>query len=188
MARSIKLLTDEDALHWPRLCARCGATQSLRSIEALVTAARPPHAELSRPLPLGGDVLSLDYPVCRRHARFLSVAQWLTRNALAPRLLRVLSYVLGGMGLLALGLEFVVLPLAGHLVSAGPWTTPPARALEVGAALMLLLPLWAYRVTPVRLTRLENDAVTIRFGSEPYAQAFAQANSKIAVKRSQPTH
>ncbi len=188
MARSIKLLTDEDALHWPRLCARCGAAESLRSIEALVTATKPPHSALSRPSPLGSAALSLDYPVCRRHARFLSLAQWLTRNTPGPRLLRRLCYVLGGLSLLALGMELVVLPLAGYVVSPQLQTTAALRALEIAFALTPLPVVWAYRVTPVRLIRLESDAVTIRFGFDPYAQAFAQANTKIAVKRSQPTH
>ena len=78
MSQSIKLLTDEDALHWPKLCARCGAAEPLRSGEALIAATRSARQNPGGGISMGSDVLSVDYPVCDRHAKFLSLAQWLT--------------------------------------------------------------------------------------------------------------
>ena len=183
MSQSIKLLTDEDALHWPKLCARCGAAEPLRSGEALIAATRSARQNPGGGISMGSDVLSVDYPVCDRHAKFLSLAQWLTRDTLAPRVVRGFCYAIGSASLLALGIKLLALLLAAFGILRGIETSAPRLAIELVFALLLVLVVWAYRVTPVRLTRLESDAVTIRFRFNPYAQAFAQANTKIVVKR-----
>ena len=183
MSRTLKLLTDEDAMHWPRLCARCGAAEPLRSVEALIAARKVKRHGQSEGIPIGSDVLSVDYPVCERHARFLPAAQWLTRNTPAPRVVRALCYAIGSASLLALALKLCALTLAAFGVLHGIEASLPLLTAEFVLALLLVLVVWAYRVTPVRLTRLENGRVTIRFGSDPYAQAFAQANPGIVARR-----
>lgn len=183
MSQSIKLLTDEDALHWPRRCARCGAGEPLRSVEALIAAKKSKRHGQSEGIPLGSDVLSVDYPVCDRHARFLPLAQWLTRNTLASRAVRAFCLAIGSGSLLALCIKLVALLLAAFGVLRGIEASAPVLTIELVLALLLLVVAWAYRVTPVRLTRLENGSVTIRFGFDPYAQAFVQANPGIVARR-----
>ena len=109
MSQSIKLLTDEDALHWPKLCARCGAAEPLRSGEALIAATRSARQNPGGGISMGSDVLSVDYPVCDRHAKFLSLAQWLTRDTLAPLVVRGFCYAIGSASLLALGIKLLAL-------------------------------------------------------------------------------
>jgi hypothetical protein len=186
VAQSIKLLTDEDPVRWPRLCARCGAGEPLRSVEALIAAPKSARPKPDGPVPTGNDLLSIDYPVCRRHARYLALAQWLTRSTLVPRIVRGLMCTLGGTSVLALALNLVLLVLAAFGAVRGSETSAPLLAIEIAFVLPLALLIWAYRATPVRLTGMEIGAVTIRFGFDPYAQAFAQANTKILVRKRRP--
>ena len=182
MSQSIKLLTDEAAVHWPQLCARCGATGRLRSAETLVAATRSTRPDMRVKVPAGSDTLAVAYPVCKRHARFLTLAHWLTRNTKGSRLLRGAIYALAGASLLALS---VLALRAMGSESPGLWesTTAPLLSVELVLLLLPMLVVWAYRATPVRLSRLENDAVTVSFGFAPYFEAFVEANSKIVVRR-----
>ena len=137
--------------------------------------------------------LKLGYPVCPKHAPGLSLAHWITRNGGLPRFLRWMVYFVVGSLVLGLGIAlFAMLTKAG--VNVTPAAAKAARAgpTDWGSALSglstLLVPLAAagfivrsFKKIPLRLTRLEDDAVTIRFKVDRYARAFERSNSDIVV-------
>lgn len=178
----IKILTGEHAIRWPKECAHCCASgQPLQPVQAGIARAGMGAADALR-----GQVrfstLALQYPVCQAHAGSAALASWLMRKSPLPTLLRAWCWFVGPQVLLLalLGLVGALLVLfkgsAGGSGGSGlslPW---PLLLLGAASALGWLAVLWARKRVPVRLVRLEDDAVTLDLANARFARHFVRAN------------
>jgi hypothetical protein len=130
--------------------------------------------------------LGLHYPVCNTHAGWAAFASWLTRKSPLPNLLRWAGYLVGTPALVLFAIKGLVAVMVLWSWYAGrsrqdPWgqLTPEDWffPLLFGAcAVLLVLVLAAFRRVPVRLLKLESDALVIRFSNERFARHFVRAN------------
>lgn len=197
MPKTVKVVTtDPDhPVRWPNYCTECGAKDGLVSVTAQVEDVKTvkPWMLLLGQHHTEHHTLKMGYPVCQKHAPGLPLAHWITRNGGLPRFLRwmvylvVISLVLGVGGAL-----FSILTKAGVSVSPGAAKAVRAGPTDWGSVFsglsMVLIPFAAvgfilrcFKKIPLRLTRLEDDAVTIRFKVDRYARAFERSNSDIVV-------
>ena len=184
----IKLLTTEQPIHWPKECAHCCSDKALRPVQAGIARGQMGVGDALR-----GRVrfspLALHYPVCDAHASQAALASWLMRKSPLPTLLRAWCWLMGPQVLL-----WAVLMLVGSgaaLLKGGtraatqtsgagglPWVLV---ALLAASALGWLLVLWARQRVPVRLVKLEDDAVTLDLSNARFARHFSRANEALIV-------
>lgn len=198
MVQTVKVVTTdpEHPVRWPKHCAECGTKEGLVSVSASVVDVKTvkPWMLLLGQHHSEHHTLTLGYPVCPTHARGLPLAHWLTQNGGVPRIVRGVVYFFILMMVLA-----VVMTTVSVLNKSGVSATPAAakaaqvaRPREWGSMLFsiatMLLPfaglafiVRCYQKVPLRLTRLEDDAVTIRFRVNRFARAFERSNSDIVV-------
>lgn len=187
----IKLLTQDGPIRWPNECAHCGdKPPGLRPVHVGIARGRVGVADALR-----GQVrfstLALHYPVCRAHAGQAALASWLMRKSPLPTLLRAWCWFIGPqmllMGvLLLLGGAGALLKGGAHAAShasatagAGlPWAL---LALMLASTLGWFLVLWARQRAPVRLHKLEDDAVTLTLANARFARHFSRANEALIV-------
>lgn len=188
--RKLTVLTGTGEIQWPRECARCCGTDQLR----------PVHVGIAKEVTGLGDVvrgrrryqtLGLHYLACVQHAGWAAFASWLTRKSPLPNLLRWSAYLFGIPALLIAVLKLLVwLALVGAWFTGGakrnPWQVAAPDdwffPLLFGAcAVLLVLVVMAFRRVPVRLLKLEEDAMVIRFASARYARHFARVNPELVV-------
>ncbi len=182
----IKVLTTDQALRWPKECAHCCASgTALHPVQAGIARGHMGALDAVR-----GQVrfstLALHYPVCQDHAQQATLASWLMRKSPLPTLLRAWFWFTGPQVLLFVLLALVGLGAAlfkGSASSHGssthlPW---PLLALCLTSALGWLAVLWARVRVPVRLVRLEDDAVTLDLTNPRFARHFVRANEELIV-------
>ena len=190
MKTKVKVLTVEGPIHWPSECARCCALGELQTVHMGI--ARDVSSLVDR---VQGttryQTMGLHYPACNDHAAWAAFASWLTRKSPLPNLLRAAAYLIGPLALLAITLHSLVWLLQVGLWFAGntrnnPWMVKVPDNLFLPlflgtCAALLVLVVWAFRSVPVRLLKLEDDAVLIRFTNERFARHFLRANAAIVV-------
>jgi hypothetical protein len=179
MNARVKILTGEGPVHWPGECARCCGTGKLQAV----------HVGIARDVTSLVDgvqgkaryqTMGMHYPVCNAHAGWAAFASWLTRKSPLPRLLRWAGYLFGVPSLLLLPLKLPsLLSGTGSGMQADPGLFFPL--FMVASACLLVLTLLAYRRVPVRLLKLESDALLIRFANERFARHFARANPALVL-------
>jgi hypothetical protein len=183
----IKVLTTDQALRWPKECAHCCASgTALRPVQAGIARGRMDALDAVRGR-VRFSTLALHYPVCQAHAQQATLASWLMRKSPLPTLLRAWFWFTGPQVLLFVLLALAGLGLAlikgstsnGHGSSSNlPW---PLLALCLVSALGWLAVLWARVRVPVRLVRLEDDAVTLDLSNPRFARHFVRANEDLIV-------
>ncbi len=197
MVKAVKVVaTDPDhPVRWPHYCTECGAKENLVSAQARVETTRTvKHWTL-----LFGQhntertTLKMGYPVCPTHAAGLPLAHWITHNGGIPQLLRWVVYFFVATTVVGLGLGLFAL-LASIGAHAAPAAAKAARGLPTDWGMVFfrlaffLTPIAAmafivrsYKKLPLRLTKLEDDAVTIRFKVDRYARAFERTNTDVVI-------
>lgn len=199
MAQTVKVVTtDPDhPVRWPKYCAECGAKDGLVSVSTQVVDVKTvkPWMLLLGEHHTEHHTLKMGYPVCPTHARGLPLAHWITQNGGVPRIVRGVVYFFIVTMVLAVGVAIMSsLNKAGVNATAGAAkvATRAREPIQWGSMVFtlatMLLPfaalafvLHAYKKVPLRLTRLEDDAVTIRFKVNRFARAFERSNSDIVV-------
>ena len=193
MAKTVKVVTTdaEHPVRWPNYCVQCGAKPDLTLVSTKVTDVKTvkPWMLLLGRIHTETHTLEMAYPVCQAHASGMSSLQrWITQNGGVPRLLRWVAYFFASTTLIAVALVIQAM-LHKTGVKANPSASQPTNwgAMLNGITMMLLpivavvLVVLAYRKVPLRLTRLEDDAVTIKFRVDRYARAFERANADTIV-------
>jgi hypothetical protein len=190
MNAKVKILTGEGPIHWPGECARCCATGRLQAV----------HVGIARNVTSLVDgvqgksryqTLGMHYPVCNAHAAWAAFASWLTRKSPLPNLLRGAAYLVGTPAVVLFAMKGLVAVLVlwswygGHSrqnpwpqLTPDDWFFPLVFAC---CAVLLVLVLMAFRRVPVRLLKLESDALVIRFANERFARHFARANAQTVL-------
>lgn len=197
MPKTVKVVTtDPDhPVRWPKYCTQCGAKDGLVSVSTQVEDVKTvkPWMLLLGQHHFEHHTLKMAYPVCLQHAPGLPLAHWITRNGGLPRFLRGMVYLVVISFVVGVGIAlYSMLTKAGLSVSPGAAKAVRAGPTNWGSVLsgpgMVLIPFAAagfilrcYQKIPLRLTRLEDDAVTIRFKVDRYARAFERSNSDIVV-------
>lgn len=174
MSRKLTVLRTEE-VQWPNRCAACGAKEGLVAAGASIGRVASVRPTLSGDLAIRGELLSLDYPVCKAHSHGLVFANLLTRKTLGLSFLRGMIWLLGPLSVLTLATAlFRLLAEPG----GGPGASLPAElmALFVLFAAAFVLLVRAYRKLPLRLVKQTGDGVTIRFRNEGYAVEFGRLN------------
>jgi hypothetical protein len=120
-----------------------------------------------------GELLSMDYPVCREHASGLAFANLLTRKTLGLSLLRLMIWICGPMAVLGLALAGFRLVLGVQTRNSLPGEM---IALTIVFAVAFVLLIRAYRRLPLRLVKRTEDSVTIQFKNDGYGVEFARLN------------
>lgn len=194
MATTIKVVTtDTDhPIRWPSYCTQCGAKEGLVQVYTQATDVKTvkPWTLLFGVSHTEHYTLKLGFPVCKAHTAGLAPAQWITQNGGIPRIVRwaVYFFFIATLAGISIGL-YSILFKAGVNPSSGAKAArlgPTNWGAVLSGLSTFLLPfaaagyvLHAFRKVPLRLTRLEDDAVTIRFKVDRYARAFARSNQDI---------
>jgi hypothetical protein len=85
MSQKVTLMTDGEVT-WPNRCARCGAKGRLVSARATIGRGTSPRPTLAGEIKWTSEIVRLDYPVCGAHARWLGIANFVTRKTAGDRL------------------------------------------------------------------------------------------------------
>ena len=176
MSKKVTLLTGEEVL-WPNRCARCGAKSGLVTAGASIGRVTSVRPTLSGDLAVKGELLSLHYPVCQAHAKWLGLANLVTRKTVGFAALRVMVFFIG-----TLGLMFIPTALFRLFVPSRTGAGMPAEmaAIYVVAVLAMIGLIGAYMKLPLRLVKQTDDEVTIKFKNDAYAVEFARLNKDSA--------
>ena len=185
--KDISVLTVEEPIHWPHECASCCGTDNLQVVQVGIARNVSNLIDVA----VGQQkyqTASLHYPVCAKHARWAAFASWLTRKSPLPTLLRGYGYVLGVPSLALLVLRIAVFVSSIFSRSRGAAMPAPRDAppfvfdlMFYAAACLLVLTILAYRRVPIRLIKLEPDAIQLRFSNSRFARHFARRNANIIV-------
>ena len=172
MSKKVTLFTDGEVV-WPNRCARCGTKSGLESAGASIGRVTSVRPTLSGELAVKGELLSLNYPVCHAHARWLGLANLVTRKTAGLAALRVMVLFIG-----TLGLMLIPTALTRLFVPSRTGVDMPAEmaAIYVVAALAMIGLIAAYRKLPLRLVKKTDDEVTIKFKNDAYAVEFTRLN------------
>ena len=108
MSKKVTLFTGGEVL-WPNRCARCGVTSGLVSAGSSIGRVASVRPTLSGGLAVKGELFSLNYPVCGAHAKWLGLANLVTRKSVGFAALRVMIFFAG-----TLGLVFIPIALYRH--------------------------------------------------------------------------
>jgi hypothetical protein len=171
MSKKVFLATDGEVF-WPNRCARCGTKSGLTSAGASigrVLSVRPIVAGLA----VKGEILNLDYPVCEAHAKWLGLANLVTRKTTGFAILRVMIFFVGTLGVLLIPTALTRLFVPSRTGASMP--VEMAAIYIVGALAMIGL-IGAYMKLPLRLVKRSDDEVTIKFKNDAYAVEFARLN------------
>lgn len=193
MAKTVKVVTTdaEHPVRWPNYCAQCGAKVDLTLVSTKVTDVKTvkPWMLLLGRIHTETHTLEMAYPVCQAHASGMSsFERWITQNGGLSRLLRWVAYFFAGTTLIAVALVIQAMLHKTGVKATSNVTQPTNWASMLNGITMMLLPnvavvlvILAYRNVPLRLMRLEDDAVTIKFRVDRYARAFERSNADSIV-------
>ena len=176
MSKKVTLLTDGEVL-WPNRCARCGAKSGLVSAGASIGRVTSVRPTLSGEIAVKGELLSLNYPVCQKHASWLGLANLVTRKTAGFAALRFMVFFFG-----ALGLILIPTALTRLFRPSGTGADMPVEmwAIYVVGVLAMIGLIGAYMKLPLRLVKKTDDEVTIKFKNDAYAVEFARLNKDSA--------
>ena len=184
MSTRIQLANMNGPLRWPNECAHCGAKGGRLTSVPVGIAREKTHLKDLAQQRLVFESATLTYPVCAPHAGKARLASWLTRRSPLPALLRLLAWLMGPLAMLAgvASLAALVMRTPGAGAGAAASAALPGvfLALMAGAAILLVLVIWAKRFVPLRLLRLTDDGLTLRFANDAYARRFLRANPASA--------
>jgi hypothetical protein len=194
MAMTVKVVTSDEEypVRWPNCCAQCGSKKDLTLVRTKVYDTRlvKPWMLLLGRIHTRTHTLEMGYPVCKDHASgWQSLARWITQNSGLPRTLRWVAYFFASTMLIAAAVAVQAMLHKSGVKTGGSGTSPPFNwSSMLSSITIMLLPIVsvalvarAYRIVPLRLTRLEDDAVTIRFNVNRFARAFERANPNTLV-------
>jgi len=173
---SRKLVIAKGPLQWPAACALCGEQHDLVGAGVKIDRVTSIRPTWTGDLSIGSQVTTLNYPVCRRHAKGLRLATLLAQDGGGIGMLRTTSFVFGPLAILACLAQLkraVFGPHAAH----GAELPPVFLGIFAVFVLMFVAVLVASPRVPLRLSgKVAGDTLTLMFRSDDYAAAFARLN------------
>lgn len=183
MAKKIKILNTGE-VKWPNCCAYCRIDKGLQSAGASVGRVASVRPTMTGAIAVSTEIMSLNYPVCASHAKGLVFANTITRNTLGLSLLRGLIYFIGIPALITLPLMLIGFLLTAFSGAENTSTDFPMvfMFMYVIAAILLIKLMSAYGKLPLRITKMDEDSITVRFKNNVYATQFMRLNKDILVE------
>ena len=159
---------------WPTKCAKCCSTDGVTSVGA--STGRVLHVSPT----LGGlnfenELLTVRYPVCSKHKTLSAISNALMRNTAGYKMLRMMVYSAGIFSVPLLLLIPVTVVLS--IIKGQPLDLGGATAIAALPGVLTLAFIYFYFYRAVRIAKVTDNELVLRFSNDEYAREFAVSNS-----------
>lgn len=166
-------------LDWPGKCLKCGSQENLTTATASCKRLQSFKSLLFKGLNANTEIIRLNYPVCKKHAKGMVVANFFSRKSLLLSLLRGFIYLMGVTGFSLLIFVSIGFMLQGA-INLDSLTT--LHALMFSMIIVAGWVIWINRKIPLKIIKQTKSTATIKFKDDSYARLFKRLNRDVVIK------